>query len=72
MLFDKNPIGTHLSVTNLFVPVNDKHTTEEDYVQVFVRTIEISLREITSKPSVYTNDEDVLSNSVLPTVKQIS
>ena len=68
MLFDKNPVGTHLSATNLFVPVNDKHTTEEDYVQVNAQTIEISLREITSKPLVYTSDEDVLLNSELLTV----
>ena len=68
MLFDKNPVGTHLSATNLFVPVNGKHTTEEDHVQVNAQTIKISLREITSKPLVYTSDEDVLSNSELPTV----
>ena len=68
MSFHKNPVGTHLSATNLFVPVNNKHTTEEDYVQVNAQTIEISLREITSKPLVYTSDEEVLSHSELPTV----
>ena len=68
MLFDRNPVGTHHSATNLFVPVNDKHTTEEDYVQVNPQTTEISLREITSNPLVYPSDEDVHSKSELPSV----
>ena len=53
MLFDKDPVGAHLSATNLFVPVKDEHTTEEDHVQVNAQTTEIPLLEITSKPLVF-------------------
>ena len=44
MLFDKDPVGAHLNATNLFVPVKDKHTTEEDYVQVNAKGMRLLLR----------------------------